>query len=375
MTRSQGGRWVSIAALVSVATSVPALAANPWFAWSAPPDCPSSDAVLARIRAAAQSDAPEDFTARAVIESAGDRYSGRVQVTSGEARSERTFEGDSCATVADAVALTVSLSIAPSRGLSASQGLPASQGPSASQGLAAVAAVPARSLIARIALAAAPVQASTANVTTSAAPEVGSANVTTTAAADGAPAADSAPSPHSRSPDTLLVNAAAIVDTGGVPSLSPGVAVGVAWRRAPVEIGVGVTSVEGECATVPGSTSGASVSLAAASAGVCLVVPIGDRIVAGPCAGGAVERLSANGFGPSGAFASSQPVVVTPAAFGEAELEWSPTSVLAVRASARAMAPLSRPQFVVQGPGGGNAYRPAPVDLEPSLGVVVRFGK
>jgi hypothetical protein len=117
------------------------------------------------------------------------------------------------------------------------------------------------------------------------------------------------------------------------------------------------------------------VSLTAASAAVCLVVPIGDRVVTGPCAGGAVERLAADGFGPAETFVAVQPVVVLPAALGEAELEWSPMSVMSLRASARALAPLSRPTFVVRGPGGGDAYRPAPVDLEPSLGLVVRFGK
>jgi hypothetical protein len=266
-----------------------------------------------------------------------------VEVTSGDARSERTFDGDSCAAVAEAVALTVSLSMTPSRAL------------------ATVAAAPAQAF------------------GTLAAPPPAPANETLaaqTAASEAAPPADTVPSPpRSRVHGSLSVNAGGLVDVGGVPSPSPGVAVGVAWRAAPVEIRVEATAVEAQRGTVVGSTSGASVSLTAASAAVCLVVPIGDRIVTGPCAGGAVERLAADGFGPAETFVGVQPVVVLPAALGEAELEWSPMSAMSLRASARALAPLSRPTFVVRGPGGGDAYRPAPVDLEPSLGLVVRFGK
>jgi hypothetical protein len=345
MTRSRGASSVGVAVVVSVTASAPAFAADPWFSWSAPPDCPNGDAVLARIEAAAQDGAPQDLTARAVVESVGGRWSGRVEVTSGDARSERTFEGDSCAAVADAVALTVSLSITPS---------PA---------LATVVAAPAQVFGSLAAPSPTPAPANETLVAETAAPEA-------------APAADTVPSPpRSRVHGSLSVNAEGLVDVGGVPSPSPGVAVGVAWRAAPVEIRVEAIAIEAQRGTVVGSTSGASVSLTAASAGVCLVVPIGDRVVTGPCAGGAVERLAADGFGPAETFVAVQPVVVLPAAVGEAELEWSPMSAMSLRASARALAPLSRPAFVVRGPGGGDAYRPAPVDLEPSLGLVVRFGK
>jgi len=343
--RNRRASWVAVGIVVSVATSAAAEAADPWVVWIAPAECPSGEAVLTRMRAAAQDEAPDDLTARAVIESIGGRWSGRVEVTSGERRWERTFEGGSCATVADAVALTVSLSIAPSRTIAA---------------VTATSAQTARGFLA---------------------PEVPPAPATRNRAAanamlEAAPGPETvSPPPRSHTHGSFSVNAEGVVDVRGVPSPSPGGAVGVAWRARPLEVGIEAIAVEAQRGTVAGSTSGASVSLTAASASVCLVVPIDDRVVAGPCAGGAVERLAAHGFGPSDTFVATQPVVVLPAAVGEADLEWSPMWAMAVRASARGLAPLSRPTFVVRGPAGGTAYRPAALDVEPSLGVVVRLGK
>lgn len=336
---------VAVGIVLSVATSAAAQATDPWFVWIAPAECPSGEAVLTRIRATAQDGAPKDLTARAVVESIGGRWSGRVEVTGGESHWERTFEGDSCAAVADAVALTVSLSIARS---------------SAVSGETATSAQPATAFVAPWPL---PAPASKTRAAATPVREL-----------IPGPEAN-APTSHSRPHGSFSVNAEGVVDVGGVPSPSPGAGVGVAWRAKPLEIGIEAIAVEGQRGTVPGSASGATVSLTAASASVCLVVPIGDRIVACPCAGGAVERLAAHGFGPSDTFVATQPVAVLPAAVGEARLEWSPMWAVALRASARALAPLSRPTFVVRGPAGGTADRPSSVDVEPSLGVVVRFGK
>lgn len=343
---SRRASWVAVGIVLSVAKSAAAEATDPWFVWIAPAECPSGEAVLARIGVTAQDGAPNDLTARAAVESIGGRWSGRVEVTSGERRWERTFEGGSCATVADAVALTVSLSIAPSRTIAA---------------VTAASAQTAGGFLA---------------------PEVPRPTPATRNRATVSAMLEAAPGPETVSPPTpshthgsFSVNAEGVVDVGGVPSPSPGGAVGIAWRSKPLEVGIEAVAVEGQRGTVAGSTSGASVSLTAASASVCLVVPIGDRVVGGPCAGGALERLAAHGFGPSDTFVATQPVVVLPAAVGEVDLEWSPMWAMAVRASARGLAPLSRPTFVVRGPAGGTAYRPASVDVEPSLGVVVRLGK
>jgi hypothetical protein len=116
-------------------------------------------------------------------------------------------------------------------------------------------------------------------------------------------------------------------------------------------------------------------TMASASVDACLVVPWGDRIVVTPCAGFAVERIAADGFGPPGAFVAAQPVRVLPAVLGEVGVEWSASSRVAVRVGARGVAPLARPTFVVDGPGRGNVDQPALVALEPSLGLVVHLGK
>jgi len=94
-----------------------------------------------------------------------------------------------------------------------------------------------------------------------------------------------------------------------------------------------------------------------------------------PCVGFAIKRLAADGFGPPGAFLAQEPIVVLPAALGELAIEWSPVAPIALRAATRGLAPFARPPFVVGGPGGGDVHRPAIVALEPSLGVVVHFGK
>jgi hypothetical protein len=318
MARRLGSRWTGTGIGVAVAVHVASAAATTpeWLVWDAPPACPDREAALDRIRAATREAPGDDVHALVRIRSeSDDRWSASVSVTAGDTRSERLLEGASCGAVADAAALIVGLSLAP---------------------------------------------ASTA--------------VTAVTPAPIAPK-ESAPSLLSRTPGGLLLHAAGVVDVGTLPSAGPGVAMGVAWRAAPLEIGLDAAIFAAERGTVAGTTSGASVGLGSASLDACLPVPPGDRVVVVPCAGFALERLTAAGFGRSEAFLAAQPVVVLPAVFGDLGVEWWPSRHVGLRLGVRGVVPLERPTFVVRGPGGGPAHRPSIAAAEPSLGVVVRLGK
>jgi hypothetical protein len=309
-----------------------------WLEWDAPSPCPGPEEALDRIRAASREAPGDDVHAQVRIRPEIDgRWSASVSVTAGDSRSERLLEGASCGAVADAAALIVGLSLAPAATVSKD----AASGPAS-------------------------------------APTAGAApNVARPPAVTLAPIApkESAPSPFSRTPGGLSLHAAGVVDVGTLPSAGPGVAMGASWRAAPLEIGVDAAVFAAERGTVAGTTSGASVGLGSASIDACLLVPLGDRVVVVPCAGFALERLTADGFGRPGAFVAAQPVVVLPAGLGDLGLEWWPWRHVGLRAGVRGVVPFDRPTFVVDGPGHGPAHRPSVAAAEPSLGVIVRLGK
>jgi hypothetical protein len=313
--------------------------------WDAPAGCPSREAFVQRVRAMATSPLADDIDihARIHVEPEGARWSARVAIDASDAGSERSFEGASCAAVADAAALMVGLALTSAPPPSAPPGTPA---------------VPAGGAAVEEAAAHPPVATRAASI------EVQPA----------------APAPHDAVSSRSLVfrpslRASAIVDFGTMPAAGPGATVGASWRVGLFEASVDAAAFAGERGAVAGSTSGASVALASASADACLAVPLRDRVVMVPCAGMALERLAADGFGAASRFDAAQPVVVLAAALGEVGLEWSPLRWLALRVAARALAPLSRPTFVVHGPGGGDVYRPAFAALEPSAGVVLFLDK
>jgi hypothetical protein len=319
---ASGGLGVAAAVWGALACA----ADSPWLTWEAPPECPTREIVLDRIRSIAKDSRGDDVAAQIRVEAADQgRWSARVTATVGGIRSERSLGGSSCEAVAEASALIVGLLLTPAPG--------PSETPPVSVPVARHAPVVLE------------------------------------------PAVPETPAIQRGISGGLSFRAATAVDIGALPSPSPGAIVGAAWRVRPLEVGLEAAAFAAQGATVSGSTSGASVTLASASLDVCLAVPWGDRVVVAPCAGATLERLAATGFGAANAFVGQEQVALVPGALGELALEWSPLPVLAFRATARGIVPFARPTFVVLGPGGGEAGHPAAVALEPSLGLVVHLGK
>jgi hypothetical protein len=364
MARRRGSWWTGTAVGVAVAAHVVSAAAttSEWLVWDAPPACPGREAALDRVRATTREAAGDDVHAEVRIRAESDgRWSATVSVTAGESRSERLLDGASCGAVADAAALIVGLSLAPAPAVSGGAAPTASVASDRNDSPA-----PSESP-------ASPVPSGPASGPSVEAPPT----VVRPRAVTLAPSApkESTPSLLSRTPGGLTLHAASVVDLGTLPSAGPGIAMGASWRAAPLEIGLDAAVFAAERGTVAETTSGASVGLASASIDACLLVPLGDRVVVAPCAGFALELLTANGFGPPGAFTAEQRVVPLPAAFGDLGLEWWPSRHVGLRAGIRGVVPFERPTFVVLGPGHGPAHRPSAAAAEPSLGLVVRLGK
>lgn len=90
------------------------LAASPLtLDWPAREGCPSEEAVAARVQelVGGEGAGPERLRAAAELRGAEDRWEALLSIVTAEARSERRFEADSCAAVADAVAVILALSL------------------------------------------------------------------------------------------------------------------------------------------------------------------------------------------------------------------------------------------------------------------------
>jgi hypothetical protein len=389
MARRRSLLWMGVGAGVVLAARVAAAStSSDWFAWEAPRECPGREAMVERIREATREAPGDDVHAQVrVVEEGDGRWSASVSVTAGGNRSDRLLGAASCSAIADAAALIVGLSLTLAPAVSVAASSPAvsvtAPSPSGASGIpapspsaASEATAPAVSLLPQ---GPAPV----ATDAPQSMPDSSRERASATSAARSRPLAGTQPiapegsasSTLSRTRGSLTLRAAGAVDVGTLPSAGPGVTMGASWRAAPLEIGLDAAAFAAQRGAVSGTTSGASVGLGSAALDACLVVPWGDRVVMTPCAGFALERLAADGFGPSGAFVAAQRAIVLPAAFGDLGLEWWPSRHVGFRGAVRGVAPFDRPTFVVQGPGGGAAHRPSIAAVEPSLGVVVRLGK
>jgi hypothetical protein len=356
MARRRSPLWMCVGVGVVLAVRVAAAAtSSDWFAWKAPLECPGRQVMLDRIRAATREPPGDDVHAQVRVVADGDgRWSASVSVTAGGNRSDRLLGAASCSAIADAAALIVGLSLTPTP-------VRSDAGPSQSSASETTTASAASFLPPGPVVVAADVKQPTLDWPPAIALPIGPE--------------DHAPSTLSRTRGSLSLRGAGAVDVGTLPSAGPGVTIGASWRAAPLEIGLDAAVFAAQRGAVPGTTSGASVGLGSASLDVCLLVPSGDRIVMTPCAGFALERLTADGFGPSGTFEAAQRVIILPAAFGDLGLEWWPSRHVGFRTAVRGVVPFDRPTFIVEGPGGGAVHRPSVAAVEPSLGIVVRLGK
>jgi hypothetical protein len=297
--------------------------------WIAPPECPHQPEVLDAVGRLAPHADTNEVTARVTVTRSSDgRWQGRVVLVTDRRAAERSVDASTCAAIADAVAVMVALAIVPA---------PASQ----------------------------PAQERRTQPTTS-------------PAASQTPAAERVSLAKLATHNGSHLGASLVFDAGVLPTAVAGLVLGVGWRSTHLELAVdGSVFLPDRANTADSTTEGASFWMASGSARACLVVPVSGATIGTACAGFGIDFLAASGFGTAER-QQLQDWIVAP--LGELNVEWWPSPGLGLRGGARALVPLARPTFAVERRTGAGSqfadiYRPAVVAVEPSLEVIVPFGK
>jgi hypothetical protein len=294
--------------------------------WNAPSECPARADVEREVnQILSASTAPASaVSARADVTRAGEKWHVELAIASSEGRGERQLDATSCAELGSAVALIVALAVDP--------GARPPPPPLDDAG----------------------------------APE---------AAVSAAPSSSARALRPASEPTSLGVAVAAdvVADSATLPSTGVGgeLAIALVADRLRVE-GRGRLFASQRALDPAKSTQGVDVALLGGGLRACFAVLAGTVALA-PCAGGGVERLSADGFGGNASFSRD-------AAFasldGGALLTWSFTRWLALRAELDGVVPLARPSFVVLRADGSVAevlHRPSSVAARTGLGIELHF--
>jgi hypothetical protein len=331
-----------VAALAVLAHARTASAGELALTWTAPPGCPTTselrDAVL---RGGAGAEPGERIEAVAHVEH-GDRWSVTLQTSrAGIASPERRLEATSCRALADATAVILALAL-----------IPEGTAPPAGDG---------------------PPETAPAATPRDAAPVTTSPPAAATAPPPAAAAAPDAQSRErgARAPElahpTFAASASVATDAATLPSPAVGARAALAWTP-----GHGRLELSGSYFAAQSQTTGVSPAGASFASGV-LGARAGWTVLRGvvelsPRAGADVELVRARGFGAANNYdasaawlsAAAGALVVVPLA-----------SFLALRADADAIAPLSRPRFVVDGEGA--VHHPPAFGLRAGIGAELRF--
>ena len=332
-------RWLAGAVFTAAMVSVAAFAlaqeppSNVELAWSAPAECPGRASVEREIRAnlAGSTVAGNAVVARASVARAGDKWHVDLAIRSGQGSGERSFDAASCAELASAVALIVALTVDPSR-------RPAE--PDAAPPVVADAGPPAP-----------------------------------------APATPPAPAPpptadSSEDPPKLAIGGEALADVGALPSASVGGGLTLALLLGRVRIEArGRLFVSQRALDTAQPTQGVDLSLVGGGGRGCFAILAGELTLA-PCAGLAIERVAAAGFGGATGTAAFSRDTTWASGSGGLLATWAPLRWFALRLDAEILVPFSRPSFVVLAPDGsvaGVLHRPSPLGGRLGLGVEFRF--
>jgi hypothetical protein len=330
---------MSLAVVAFAQSSAPAVD----LMWSAPPECPSREAVLGEVSSLlAGSDASaHPVSANATVERDGGRWRVALSIRSDQGSGVRVLDADSCAALGSAVALIVALAVDPTR---ASAG--AGAGPDAG---------------------------ASAEAEAEAGADAGASGGAEARADAGAALVDDGDGVR------LAVGAGGAVDVGALPSAAVGGAVSVAglYRRARVEVR-GRTYASQHTADPARPAQGVDLGYLGLDARACFAtVATGraarDGLQVGPCLGIDLSRISGSGVGGTKTFSGDG----SWSAF-EASLlgSWALASAFALRVGVDLLVPTSRPGFVVLAPDGSTAetlHRPAPIGGRFDLGAELRF--
>lgn len=180
----------------------------------------------------------------------------------------------------------------------------------------------------------------------------------------------------SRKESQLVAGAAAILDDGTLPALSPGVEGTVAWAlrvaallRVRFEASGAVFETQGgEAQGHP--TEGGRFSLITAGGRVCGTRLFGPLEV-GPCLGGELDLMNGSGTGTQALPGSGQWGALDGSALGS----WSPTRGFALTVRVDGVLPLAPPSFVIKRVGADDIFvhRPALATLRMAAGIELRF--
>jgi hypothetical protein len=289
--------------------------------WVAPDACPSGAAVSSAIdRSLGGGPAPAAVHARVVVSQEGGTFHAEIELGDPGHGNTRSIDAESCAALADAVALVVALAAD------------------------SVAAPPPRET-----------------------PRPDAASSSPPAAS---PAADShaltAPAPR----DNWFAGASFLLDTAILPGTAAGanVALGYGPSRTTVEID-GAFLAPQDATLVDRPSQGARMWLAHAGARACYAA-IAGQFELGPCAGAGVVWIVAHGFGGPPDQPSDATGTTAVGALG-ARAGLRAGRHLTLRLTADAVLPLSRPRFAID--GGGDVFRVPAASLRASLGAEVSF--
>jgi hypothetical protein len=317
-----GVRPIALAGFVLAGVATPrSAAASVMLDWAAPDVCPSSAAVSDAIdRSVGESQSAARVHARVVVTQEGRAFQADIDLGDSGSGQTRHIEADSCSELADAVALVVALA--------ADSDVPASPRETPRHD-----APPERP---------APAQ-------------------------DTRPRALPAPGP---SRDDWSASASFALDTAILPTPAPGadIALGYGPSRATVEIDG--TFLAPQSATLADRPSqGARMWLAQAGARACYAVVVA-QVDVGPCAGGGVASIFANGFGGSPDLPKNAMAIISVGALG-ARARLLVGRRLVLRLTAEAVIPSSRPTFEID--GGGDVFHVPAASFRAALGAEVRF--
>ncbi len=278
--------------------------------WSAPAECPRERAVLEEARAMLGEPKGDEhpIVANAVVTHTSSGFKVVLTTARQGISGERVLEANACEAVAHASALILLLTVDPSRA-------------------------------------------------------VGPAPPSAAPAPPPAP-----PTSHPPSPPALALLVGATIDRGTLPSLSPGVAAGVAWLSRPLRIEINGAWWASSTATLAGSTAGGTFQLITAGVRACVALPAAAFEI-GPCASFDLASIHAEGFGASTFISSLSGNSMWGNVGVGGDAFWAAFGRFGLRLRADGLIPTARPRFVVLLPD-----QSAPVHRASALGVRALVG-
>lgn len=311
------------ASLVVVLVSARAAASELRLDWQAPEGCPTEEQVASAALQAVREPIPKELPpleAKATVER-GERWRVRLETRRGPVSGERRLEASTCGGLADATAIILALALVPpvdEREIEPPAPPPAPPTPK-------------------------PI----------------------------APVVDERPSrpapAETTRPPSLAAGASAAVQAATLPSPAIGGGLSLAWLPGRTRVEAFGSLYGAQSQTTSLSSAGARFAMTAVGVGACHAL-IRGRLELSPCAGAEIAIVRASGFGATTNYETGAEWT---SALGSVLVALPIGRDVAVRTRLDALAPLSRPSFVVE--NEGPVHRPPTLGVRAWLGAELRF--